>query len=118
MKTIILVLSFLLLWAFTAYAGDINLKWKAPDKNADDTPISFFAGNYRIHYGPLPGKYSTTIDLVDIRPDVSYDVSDMPENTVTFFMVTAINTLGNESVPSNEVGKMPNVVKTKELVIQ
>jgi hypothetical protein len=77
-----------------AQALEIRLEW---DANTDAN----LAG-YRVYYGTASGTYSKTIDVGNrIRSKV--DVTD-PSQTY-YFVVTAYNTAGLESAPSNEVAK-------------
>ena len=88
-----------------AFAGQVSLTWNAPTTNADGTPISNFVGAYRIHYGSSTGNYTQTINLTDTNSVVTYLVTNLTDNQVYYFVVTAVNTLGNESAYSNEVSK-------------
>lgn len=81
----------------------LTLTWNAPTTNTDGTPLTDLAG-YKVYSGPKGaetldstlGKVLTFTKSYDILPTVS-----------KCFYVTAFNTTGVESAPSNEgcVGK-------------
>ena len=108
-RLVLSCLSCLMLFAVlpaVAFAGQVSLTWNAPTTNADGTPISNFAGAYRIYYGTSTGNYTQTINLTDTNSVVTYLVTNLTDNQVYYFVVTAVNTLGNESAYSNEVSKV------------
>ena len=57
---------------------------------------------YKVYRGTQSGVYGTSIAVGNIT---TYQFTDLPPNTTYFFCVTAIDTAGNESVPSSEVSK-------------
>lgn len=105
MKKYFFVLIVLLLAVSSAYAGEATVTWDAPTTNADGTPISYFVGNYKVYYGPSSGNYTNSVTLVSTNSTVTYIVTNLPDNQLLYFAVTATNTLGNESGYSNEVSK-------------
>ena len=79
-------------WASQAKAtGSVTLQW---NPNLDNT------AGYRLYYGPTSGDYPQQIDVGNTT---GATVSDLVDGDTYFFMVTAYNTLGLESEPSNEV---------------
>jgi hypothetical protein len=78
--------------ATTGGTGVAKLSWN---------PTADGAKGFKLHYGTVPGSYSTTID-VGMAP--SYSLSGLPAGTY-YFVVTAYDAAGNESAPSNEVSK-------------
>jgi hypothetical protein len=101
-----MVLSFLLLlFPADVFSGQVTLTWNAPTTNANGTPIIYFSGHYRIYYGAAAGNYSQVKDLKNSNSIVTQQVSNLTTGKPYFFVVTAVNTLGNESGHSNEVSK-------------
>jgi hypothetical protein len=93
----------------TASAAQVTLTWNAPATNADGTPISYFKGDYRIYYGTASGNYTKEKNFRNANSVVTYQVSNLQEGQIYYFVVTAINTLGNESGYSNEAAKQATV---------
>ena len=87
-------------------AGQVTLTWDAPTTNADGTPLSNFNGAYRIYYGTSTGNYTQTTNLTNTNSVVTCPVTNLTDNQAYYFVVTAVNTLGNESQYSNEVSKV------------
>ena len=90
-----------------SHAGDVSftLSWESPTTNADGTPLTDLAG-FNAYYSMTSGDYND-VDVIDI-PDplqttvgilLSYDI-------LWYFVVTAYDTSGNESVWSDEVSKL------------
>lgn len=76
-----------------AFAGDAILSW---DANTE----SDLAG-YKVYFGTAPGTYGSPIDAGN---QTTYTVTGLGTGTF-YFVVTAYNTSGAESNPSNEVSK-------------
>ncbi len=57
---------------------------------------------YRVYVGLASGAYSTSIDVGTVT---SYTLTGLATGTTYYFAVTAYDTSGNESAPSNEVSK-------------
>lgn len=96
---LIFVLAFgMLIAANACQAEDSNFSW-IPNQEAD------LAG-YKIHYGPSPRNYVTTVDcgLPATGPDgrVAYKVENTPTE-MTYYAATAYDLAGNESDYSDEV---------------
>jgi hypothetical protein len=101
-----MLLSFLLLlFPGDVFSGQVTLTWNAPTTNADGTPITYFSGDYRIYYGTASGNYSQVTNLNNSNSLVTQQVSNLTSGQLYFFVVSAINTLGNESSYSNEISK-------------
>ena len=101
-----MLLSFvLLLFPADVFSGQVTLTWNAPTTNIDGTPITYFSGNYRIYYGTTSGNYSQLANLTNSSSIVTQQISNLTDGRPYYFVVTAVNTLGNESGYSNEISK-------------
>ena len=76
----------------------VTLSW-------DQNPEPDIAG-YRLHYGTATGAYTETLDVGNVT---TVTVSDLLDTASYFFVVTAFNTAGLESLPSNEATFTPAV---------
>ncbi len=74
----------------------VTLRW-------DQNPESDIAG-YRLHYGTASGNYNETLEVGNMT---TVTVSALADTTTYFFVVTAYNTAGLESLPSNEASFTP-----------
>jgi hypothetical protein len=99
----------LLLFCGTAFASQVTLTWNAPTTNSDGTPITYFKGDYRIYYGTSSGNYTDEKSIKNANSIVTYQVSNLTEGQTYYFVVTAVNTVGNESGYSNEAAKQATV---------
>lgn len=75
-----------------ASAASVRLAW---DPSPDPTVVA-----YRIHYGVQSGVYRHSTSPL---PNFSGQVSGLTEGATYYFVVTALNLVGVESRPSNEV---------------
>jgi hypothetical protein len=92
LTTGIAVLLFCAVQAASAQNATVTLAWNAnPEPN--------IAG-YRLYYGTASQTYTQTIDVGN---STTVTVSSLLQGTVYFFATTAYNTLGVESMFSNEV---------------
>jgi hypothetical protein len=80
-------------------AGSVQLTWTPPSLNADGSMLNDLKG-YRIRWRNQPGPYSNLIEINDSSANSS-TVSNLSPATY-FFVVTAVDLSGNESVFSNE----------------
>jgi Fibronectin type III domain/Viral BACON domain len=78
----------------TSTSGSATLTW-AGNTESD------LAG-YKVYRGTQSGVYGTSIAVGNVT---TYQFTNLPPNTTYFFSVTAIDTAGNESVPSSEVSR-------------
>lgn len=78
----------------TSTSGSATLIWTA---NTD----SDLAG-YKVYRGTQSGVYDTSIAVGNVT---THQVTNLPPNTTYFFSVTALDSAGNESLPSSEVSK-------------
>jgi fibronectin type 3 domain-containing protein len=73
-----------------------NLTW---DPNTDPDLAS-----YRVYQSTTPGVYGTAIATVPAA-GFTYTVTGLTMGTTYYFRITAVDSAGNESLPSNEVSK-------------
>lgn len=92
-----------------ATAGDasISLDW---DDNADGDFAS-----YSIYRSTTSGSYGSALDAGLISSD--YEDSTVVNGTTYYYVITATDTSGNESLVSNEVSATPEVVNTALSVV-
>ena len=81
--------------------GTALVSWHPPTENEDGSTLMDLAG-YRIYYGNSPGNYDNTI-TINIGLS-SYLVESLGASD-WYFAMTAFNSLGIESVYSEEVYK-------------
>ncbi len=101
LHTGLLVGMLILISAVTVFAGNATLTWDPPTTNADGSPLTDLAG-YKLYYGTSSGNYTNSIDVGNVT---TYTVVNLTEGLTYFFVVSAYDTLGNESDYSNEVSK-------------
>ena len=85
-----------------AATGTATLSWTPPTERSDGSPIGELAG-YRVLYGPASRAYvfETKLD----NPGLTRFVVETLGMGAWYFAVTAIDTDGLESLPSQEVSK-------------
>ncbi len=83
-------------------SGSATLAWMPPLENADGTPLNDLAG-YRIYYSQTLGTYWLH-GQIDNPGVTTYVLEDLSEGT-WYFVATAIDLVGNESVYSNVASK-------------
>ncbi|NJM55824.1 MAG: fibronectin type III domain-containing protein [Verrucomicrobiae bacterium] len=79
-------------------AGAVGTAMLAWNRN----PESNVAG-YRVYYGSKAGSYS---QVVDVGNQIQAEIVNLAPGNVYYFVVTAYNTSGDESMPSAEVFKV------------
>jgi len=87
-----LFIGFLLASCVVAFSQSVRLQW-------DPNPETDLAG-YRVHRGVAPG---TRIESRDVGNITTYDFTNVVRAVTNYFTVTAYNTAGLESDPSNEL---------------
>jgi hypothetical protein len=82
--------------------GSATLSWTPPTTNTDGTPLTNLAG-YKIYWGTTAGSYPNSVSLTN--PGLtSYVVTNLVPGTY-FFVATAVNSVGAESVFSVPASK-------------
>lgn len=82
--------------------GVATLNWTPPTTKTDGSGLDDLSG-YKIRYGTSSGSYPNEIDVANAGI-ASYVVENLSSDTY-YFVVTAYNTAGIESVYSSEVSK-------------
>jgi hypothetical protein len=83
-----------------AGASSVSLNWVAPTENSNGTPLTNLQG-YKIHYGTQSQNYTGEI-AVSNPTLTTYLVNNLPAGKY-YFAVTAYNSDGVESSPSDEI---------------
>jgi len=86
-----------------AGAHEALLSWTAPTTNADLTPLTDLAG-FKVYWGSASGSYDNSLDVGNVTSH-SLTSADLGSAQRVYFVVTAYDTSGNESVYSQEVFK-------------
>ncbi len=104
------LLVFILAFSGITWGADVTLSWDAPTTNADGTALTDLAG-YKIYVGKSPGIYdkATAIDVGNV---LTKTLTNFCEG-IYYFVATAYDTSGNESVYSNEVSKTINIAPAR-----
>lgn len=84
--------SVFILHATYVLAATVSMSWNA---NTDND----LAG-YRVYYGTASGSYPHSLDAGNAT---TVEIGDLSADTTYYFIVTAYDTSGNESEPSDEV---------------
>ena len=98
LKKIVIIL-VVLLFANMTYAK--VFEWDPPSTNTDGTTLDDLGG-YKIHCGTASGVYTIIINILNTC--CSYNPGNqLTEGVVYYCVMTAYDTIGNESPNSNEV---------------
>lgn len=120
MKKFLILLLVLALFSPLYAAVPNTFEWDAPTTNANGTPLNDLAG-FKIHCGSAAGTYNTTKDVGILNATATGGQHvTIPVNQVLtqdgnyYCVVTAYDTVGNESGYSNEINftinlQSPNV---------
>jgi hypothetical protein len=82
--------------------GTATLTWMPPTQNEDGSPLTDLAG-YKIHWGPASRDYLNTVTIQN--PGITAYVVENLVPGKYFFAISSLNSLGTESVYSNEAVK-------------
>lgn len=93
-----------------AVANAETLSWTPPTTNADGTPLTDLS-YYNVRQSLFPGSYVWTPVKVN-APASSYQLAPLSPGSHYYFVVTAVDTSGNESVYSNEADYLAPVPTT------
>ena len=102
--SMVFAILIILLNTFAVSAGSAKLSWDAPSTNEDGTPLTDLAG-FKIYYGTSSGNYTQNIDVGNVT---TYTVASLTDGLAYYFVVTAYNTLKNESRYSVEICNQNN----------
>jgi len=83
--------------------GSAMISWIPPLENNDGSVLTDLAG-YKIYYGVAAGNYTTIIDVNNIGI-TDFTVDNLAGPNTYYFVMTAYNSAGAESVQSNRVSK-------------
>jgi hypothetical protein len=83
-------------------SGSATLSWTAPTQNTDGSPLSDLAG-FKIYWGTSQGSYPNSATLTN--PGLTTYVVDNLVPGTYFFVATAFNSAGTESVSSGVASK-------------
>lgn len=78
----------------------VTLQWAGPTAYVDATNLT--VSGYKIYYGTEPGNYNTVLNVGNVT---SFTVPNLTANTTYYFVVTAYDTAGVESDPTDEQAK-------------
>lgn len=82
-------------------AGSALISWIAPIINEDGSILNDLEG-YKLYYGTSSGVYTISVDVGNVASSL---VTGLTSGTTYYFVVTAYDTIGNESGYSTEVVK-------------
>jgi hypothetical protein len=82
--------------------GSALVSWTPPTQNSDGSTLEDLAG-YRIYYENSPGNYDNSVTIAN--PGLSSYQVDSLAASDTYFVMTAVNTVGIESSYSEEIYK-------------
>ena len=77
-----------------------TLQWSTPAAYIDNTPVT--VSGYKIYFGTEPGNYTSVLNVGNVN---SYTVQTLTANTTYYFAVTAYDSNGVESDPTDEQSK-------------
>ena len=81
-------------------AGSATLTWSIPTERMDNTPLDNELAGFNVYYGQASGDYSNKV-VLDNSGLTTYMVDNL-SNGQWYFIVTAFDSDGLESNPSNE----------------
>jgi len=84
-------------------SGSVTLDWMPPTQNSDGSALTNLAG-YHITYGTSPTVLTSTIDVNN--PGLSTFLVQNLTSGTWYFSVSAYNSTGAESTPSNPVSRV------------
>lgn len=82
----------------TLFAQDVGLVWDAPTTNEDGSPLTDLS-NYKVYYNETE---TGAFEFVGTTTGTTYTDAGRTDGQHCYY-VTAVDTAGNESLPSNTV---------------
>lgn len=85
--------------------GSVSVAWSKPEYREDSAILSVGEiSGYRVYYGPGSGDYQREVDIAnDGSPNGVVTVADLPRGKTYYFVLTAYDTEGRESLYSPEI---------------
>jgi Putative Ig domain len=83
-------------------SGAATLSWTPPTQNVDGSPLTDLAG-YRVYWSTTSGTYPNSVTL--LNPGLSSYMVEQLTPATWYFVATALDTSGNESMQSNVASK-------------
>ena len=89
-------------------SGIVTMTWDAPSAWTDGSPLKPATDllEYRIYFGTAPGVYTQTVRVSNPRSTTVTQTLTLPSPGTCYFVVTAVDTQGQESGYSNQVKKI------------
>jgi hypothetical protein len=81
--------------------GSVTASWVAPTQDIDGSNLTDLSG-FKLYYGTASGQYAQSV-AVSGPSDLSQIISGLIVGQTYFFVVTAVNSAGEESAYSPEV---------------
>lgn len=83
--------------------SSLQFSWTAPTENTDNSSLSDLSG-FKIYYGISADSLTASV-AVNSPSATSYTVENLASNVTYYFSITAVNSLGGESVFSSVISK-------------
>ena len=108
-KTILLTVCLFLAIMATANAKTVNLAWDpSPSTNVAGYKIYYKEGSASLNFNGSGANEGSS--PIDVGKTLSSSLTGLPDTETHYFAVTAYDTSGNESTPSNIVDSSPVII--------
>ena len=108
-KTILLTVCLFLAIMATANAKTVNLAWDpSPSTNVAGYKIYYKEGSSSLNFNGSGANEGSS--PIDVGKTLSSSLTGLPDTETHYFAVTAYDTSGNESTPSNIVDSSPVII--------
>lgn len=97
------MLAFVSFWTGQAHADQALLTWTPPTQNTDGSALNNLT-SFKVYHGTAPGVYPDAVSVLQ-QSATSYTWTNIASGP-NFFVVTALNSSGVESMRSNEAMKL------------